>query len=463
MAGPLDGIRVVDFSRVLAGPHCTQTLLDLGAEVIKIEPPRGDLSRQAFPRRGTVSGYYAQQNAGKRNLSIDLNRPGTREVVLDLVDRADVVVENFRPGTLGWFGLDYETVAARNPRLVYVSMSGYGQHGSWRSRSAYAPTVEAESGLTMITAEHFSSDPDSMQTDSLSHADVYTGLHGAIAVLAALHRRETTGRGEHVDVAMAAVLLSINERVHADLGDEEIGDEVPVLGATDAPFFVGPDGRRFVSPMSLVGSMSFPLYLAAMRRADLADDPRFRTPTDRRRNLAELHRIIQDWIWTFDDLESLNAQLDEAKIASGTLRTTSELAATDWAKEWGVTSTVSDRAGGTYTVPGQPWHFSGGRAETTGRLPARQGEHNFEVLHELGYPQDRIDALAASGALVEVRDDLTATSDPPDREDGPDPSAPMARDAVQEGNADPTTGTVLPTIATQADLQPPHERSHHVR
>ena len=136
---PLEGVRVVDFSRVLAGPHCAKTLLDLGAEVIKLEPPGGDLSRKAFPSQGQVSGYYAQQNAGKRNVSIDLNVPGAGEAALRLCDSADVIVENFRPGALASFGLGYESVSARNPGVVYASISGYGQHGPWRSRMAYAP------------------------------------------------------------------------------------------------------------------------------------------------------------------------------------------------------------------------------------------------------------------------------------------------------------------------------------
>src|SRR5712671_6000900 len=127
MSGPLGGIRVVDFSRVLAGPLCARTLLDLGAEVIKIEPPRPDVSRFAFPSTPGMSGYYAQQNAGKRNVSIDLNVHGARELALQLCDTADVVVENFRAGTLRYFGLDYETLAARNPRLIYASITGYGQ------------------------------------------------------------------------------------------------------------------------------------------------------------------------------------------------------------------------------------------------------------------------------------------------------------------------------------------------
>src|ERR1700739_1043922 len=142
MALPLEGVRVVDFPRVLAGPHCTKHLPDLEPEVLKIEPPAGDISRVAYPRVGEISGYYAQQNAGKRNLSIDLNYPAAREVVAQLCDTADVIVENFRPGALAAFGLDYKSVAARNPGVVYVSISGYGQRGALRPRHCHGHTVQ---------------------------------------------------------------------------------------------------------------------------------------------------------------------------------------------------------------------------------------------------------------------------------------------------------------------------------
>ena len=415
---PLTGIRVVDFSRVLAGPHCGQTLLDLGAEVIKIEPPAGDMARRAFPRRGEISGYYAQQNAGKRNISIDLNVEGAREIALRLCDEADIIVENFRPGTLAGFGLGYDDVAARNPHVVYASISGYGQHGSWRARAAYAPTVQAETGITEMSNAHWGTAQDHLLSDSLSHADVHSGLHAAIAILAALNERSVTGRGQYIDVAMASVMLAVNERVHADLSDAELGDEPPILGATDCVFFIGPDGKRFISPVSLVSSLSFPFYLAAMRRPDLAADPRFATPQDRRRNLEALHAIVQRWIWTFTDLASLEAQLDEAKIPIGSLRDITEFAQTEWATHWGATLTVPDGAGGRITVPGRPWHFtnaakpdehtSAAEAVDTGpepdRQPARQGEHNEEVLRELGYSDDQIIDFTSRGVLVHTRD-----------------------------------------------------------
>ncbi len=399
--GPLSGIRVVDFSRVLAGPLCARTLVDLGAEVIKIEPPRPDVSRFAFPSTPGMSGYYAQQNAGKRNVSIDLNVPGARELALRLCDTADVVVENFRAGTLGFFGLDYDTLAVRNPRLIYASITGYGQGGPWRGRMAYAPTVQAEAGFTANSIRHYGEVLGEPRTDSLSHADVYAGLQAAVAILAALHRRETTGTGQYIDVAMAATLMAVNERAHVDLNNADLGDEPAILGATDCPFFRGPDGEHFTVATSLVGSRTFPSYLRAMRRADLADDPRFATAAARKAHFAELHRIVQNWILTFHDIGALDAQLDEAKIAFGELRTLKRLSETEWAKYWGATQEVSDRDGGTYRLPGRPWHFSRDELAPLGD-PAFQGEHNRDVFHELGLSDDEIDGYLASGALVGV-------------------------------------------------------------
>ena len=413
MGLPLEGIRVVDFSRVLAGPHCGKTLLDLGADVVKIEPPAGDLSRRAFPNTAGISGYYAQQNAGKRNVSIDLNVPEAQDVAMQLCAQADVIIENFRPGALAAFGLDYGSVAAVNPRVVYASISGYGQHGPWRSRSAYAPTVQAETGITANTVEHFDR-TETLRSDALSHADVYAGLHAAIAILACLAERARTGKGQYIDVAMAAVMLSINERVHVDLSDEDLGAERAVLGATDSPFFVGPHGERFASPMSLIGSMSFPFYLAAMRRPDLGRDPRFLTPESRLQNLAALHRIVQEWIWTFSDMAALDAQMDEAKIATGEVRTVREFADSDWARDWNAVRSVADRSGGQIRIPGRPWHFADEAAPQEDQLAARQGEHNTQVLAELGYTTVEIQALQASGALVQLDADAFAGLANPD-------------------------------------------------
>jgi crotonobetainyl-CoA:carnitine CoA-transferase CaiB-like acyl-CoA transferase len=399
MGGPLSGLRVVDFSRVLAGPLCARTLQDLGAEVIKIEPPSPDVSRFAFPSTDGMSGYYAQQNAGKRNVSINLNLPGACELTLKLCDTADIVVENFRAGTLGFFGLDYATLSKRNPRLIYASITGYGQGGPWRSRMAYAPTVQAEAGFTENSVRHYGSALSEPRTDSLSHADVYSGLQAVIAILAALHSRKTTGRGQYIDVAMAATLLAVNERAHVDLSDDDIGAEPAILGATDCAFFAGPQGEHFTVATSIVGSRTFPSWLRAMRRVDLLDDARFTTAAARRLNFGALHQIIQSWILTFPDMQTLDAQFDEAKIAMGEIRSIKELTASTWSDYWGAVQHVSDRSGGEYRLPGRPWRFSGEELTPIG-TPAFQGEHNFEVFAELGLSEAELKQLVESGVLV---------------------------------------------------------------
>lgn len=399
MAGPLEGIKVVDFSRVLAGPLCGRTLLDLGAEVIKIEPPRPDVSRLAYPHNQGMSGYYAQQNAGKENVSIDLNQPGARDLTLRLCDKADVVVENFRAGTLSFFGLDYASLAVRNPRLIYASITGYGQGGPWRGRMAYAPAVHAEAGLTRHSLDHYGDTLVDERTDSLSHADVYAGMQAAIGILAALHRRSVTGVGQAIDVSMAATLLSINEQAHVALSGTELGAEPAILGATDTPFFTSATGERFTVAASLVGTATFGWYVNAMRRPDIALDPRFATADARRQHRAELHRIVQDWIWTFPDLAALDAQLDEGKIALGQLRTMRELADSAWGDYWHATQEVPDRQGGSYTLPGRPWRFSADDLTPLGR-PAFRGEDNRAVFRRYGLSDAEIDAHVASGVLV---------------------------------------------------------------
>ncbi len=189
---PLEGLRVLDFSRVLAGPHCGRALADLGADVVKVEPPAGDLTRFATPRRASMSFYFAQQNAGKRNLSLDLTRPEATALLLRLVERADVLLENFRPGVMERLGLGYEAAAAANPRLVYASISGYGQDGPWAQRRAYAVVIHAEMGMTRRSIDHRGGPP---ANEPFSHADVYAGLECLAGILAALFQRERDGPG----------------------------------------------------------------------------------------------------------------------------------------------------------------------------------------------------------------------------------------------------------------------------
>lgn len=399
-SGPLSGLRVIDFSRVLAGPHCAKTLHDLGADIIKIEPPRPDISRAALPKNAGISNYYIQQNTGKRNISIDLNHAEGREIAMKLCETADIVVENFRAGTLAFFGLDYANVAKRNARVIYASISGYGQGGPLSHRAAYAPTVHAESGFTATSLKHLAGDLVTERHDAYSHADLYTGLEATIGILAALHRRKETGRGQHVDVAMAATMLAVNERVHADLSDYEAGADPIALGPALSPFFRTATGELITIATSVVSSLTFSFYIGAMRRGDLANDPRFKTPEARQQNLAALHNIIQRWILTFPTLQLLDAQLDEAKLAFGVVRPIEDFAKSEWAEWWGAVTTVDDRHGGTIRIPGPPWHFSEDKLEHPGR-PAFRGEHNAEVMGELGFNEAAIRQFAAAGVLVQ--------------------------------------------------------------
>jgi len=401
-AAPLQGLRVVDFTRVLAGPHCTKALRDLGADVTKIEPPSGDLGRVGLPFVNGIGLYYVQQNAGKRNLSLDLNYAEAREVVRQLCNDADVIVENFRPGTLARFGFGYEDVKAFNPRIIYVSLSGYGQATSWRNRPAFAPTVQAETGLTAIVQSHFGEALTEPRGDSCSHADVYTGLQGVIAVLAALHHRDRTGEGQHIDVSMAATMLSVNERAGAMLSEIDTDGEPIALSANESHIFEMADGTRLTIAGSPIYSPMFMRYCAMMRRSDLLADPRYATARLRKENLPSLLAEIRAWLATFDSLEQLQAQVSEGGLAVGRVRTVNDFAASDWVKEWNAVVEVDDRAGGTVRMPGNPWIFSRSELPAPG-APAYQGEHNEDILKRLDVPESTIREMQQRNILLSRR------------------------------------------------------------
>jgi CoA:oxalate CoA-transferase len=391
----LEGVRVLDLSRVLSGPFCGRGLADLGAEVVKVEPPEGDLTRFSFPRVNSMSLYYAQQNTGKRNVSLDLRRPEAIELVLRLAERADVVLENFRPGVMDRMGLGYDAVAVRNPGVVYASITGYGQDGPWSDRRAYAVVVQAETGMTAQSSDHRGG---ADRHEPFSHADVYAGLQCLVGVLAALHQRERTGRGQHVDVAMASAMLVANESVQASLSDIDIGDELPSLSPGSAPILAGPGGRRFTVAGDPCASHTFPAYVRLLGRPELADDDCYATVTARREHRAELVAALQAWADGFDDLDAIEAALAVVGLPMGVVRTVAEVADSDWARHRGAIAEVSDRGGGAIRIPDAPWRFSDAEVGVSGE-PAYRGEHNREVLAELGIGDDELDRLEAAGVL----------------------------------------------------------------
>ena len=216
METPLSSVRVLDLSRVLSGPFAGRMLSDLGADVVKVEPPEGDITRGWGDIRHGLSGYYTQQNAGKRNLCVDLAAHGATELVLQLAARADIMIENFRPGVLDRHGLDWETLQKRNPRLILLSISGFGKASPESERPAYASVLHAEAGFVARQA-HF--DGTAHTDPVLSIADTNAGLHGLVGILAALWMRERTGRGQHIDIAMLDAMLVTDDYAHFALDE----------------------------------------------------------------------------------------------------------------------------------------------------------------------------------------------------------------------------------------------------
>jgi crotonobetainyl-CoA:carnitine CoA-transferase CaiB-like acyl-CoA transferase len=394
---PLDGIRVLDFTRVLSGPHCTRMLCDLGADVIKVEPPDGDMTRFSNPRVNSLASYFIQQNTGKRNISLDLARAEALDLLLRLVEHCDVLIENFRPGVMERMGLSYAAVAARNPRIVYASISGYGQTGPWVGRRAYAPVVGAEAGITRAQGDardgHYANDPH-------SHADVYTSLETASAILAALYQRERTGHGDWVEVSMAQTMLYVNEHTHDHLWDGEVRpDWIRSFGPGQYPVLTAANGETVVVSGHPCERGTFNRFIDGMGRPELADDPRFSDVPTRLANYDALMDLMREWASTMPDPTAIEDALAEYGLATGTLRTVRELAATDWAAQREAVVAVSDRGGGHVRIPNAPWRFAGSAVRTEGE-PRYRGEDNRSVLHELlGMNDHEIDALAATGVL----------------------------------------------------------------
>jgi len=394
---PLQGLRILDFSRVLTGPHATRMLCDLGAEIIKIEPPDGDLTRFTNPRVNSLSTYFIQQNVGKKNISLDMSKPEAVDIVKKLVMHADILIENFRPGVMKKLGLDYGSLSALNPKLIYASITGYGQTGPWVHRRAYAPVVGAESGLTnhqgMARGGQFANDP-------FSHADVYTAMETCAAVLAAVIQRHSTGRGQSIDIAMAQTMLYVNEHAHDALWDEPTPPEqIRSFEPGNYPVLTAANGDKVVVSGHPGERGTFDLFFTAIGRTDLLTDPKFIDVPSRLANLEELQSILRAWALTIPDATAIEEALAKHKLASGKIRTTRELADTDWAAAREITVEVSNRGGGKVRIPNAPWKFSDATVTTAGS-PKYRGEDNALVLGDLlGLSATEVDALTESGVL----------------------------------------------------------------
>jgi len=382
---PLEGIKVLDFSRVLAGPFATRMLSDLGADVIKVEPPEGDVTRFLGKTDGGVSGYYLQQNIGKRNICVDLKADGARALILELSKQCDFVVENFRPGVMARFGLGWEDLHAANPRLIMLSISGFGQEGPEKNRAAYAPVLHAETGLLHRQAEIGGGPTADMQ---YSMADTYSGLHGLVSLFAALRVAERTGKGQHIDIAMLNVMHATDDYAHWALDDVWPKPEEHEVWDT-------PGGQQIIITASLKW-----MWITFSKQDGLVD------PTPKGADIAtkiQLRReTMAKHMLSFPTFDALTQRLDEVNLAWGVIRAFgADSFAQPSIEERGVFVDVKDDIGDARRTTQSPYRFSYSASGITpqSRTPKR-GEHNVEALQEwLDMPEDAIEQLLHSGVL----------------------------------------------------------------
>ena len=392
---PLDGIRVVDLSRVVSGPYCTMTLADMGADVIKIEEPgRGDESR-AFgpPFLGGESPYFLSINRNKRSCTVNLKCDDGRAILHRLVARADVLVQNFRPGAVERLGLDYDSLAPRNPRLVYCSISGFGDTGPDAARPGYDLIVQGESGLMDLTGE-----PDGPPTRiGTSIADLTTGLMAAQGILLALYARQTTGRGQHVRVAMLDAVVSL---LTYNTGNYFATGEAPTRRGNDHPSVAPYQTLRAADGWINLGIANDALwrrYCDALERPDLRDDPRFATAPERVRHRADLIPIIEAWTGGRTVAEWMEV-LGAAGVPCGRIRNVAEVCTNPQLTERGkVVERPHPTAGAVKTI-GQPIELDDTPAQIR-TAPPLLGEHTDDVLREAGYADEAIRAFRERGAV----------------------------------------------------------------
>lgn len=397
MPKPLEGVRVLDLTRVLAGPFCTMMLLDLGAEVVKVEVPGvGDDSRAFGPFKNGQSLYFLNINRGKQSVALDLKSAEGKALLLELAKKSDVIVENFRPGTMEKLGLGWETLKAANPRLIYAAVSGFGHTGPDSGRPAYDILVQAMGGVMSITGW-----PDSPPTRvGLSMGDITAAIFGSSGVLAALYQREKTGLGQKVDVAMLDCQLAILENA---LVRYQVDGKAPAPLGTRHPTITPFQAFRAADAWFVVAVGNDALwktFCAAVKRADLLADPRFATNGERTKHyedlIPELERLFaakaaSEWL----------ALLEAAGVPAAPVNSVDKVMMDRQLIARNMFVTVDDPAAGAVTIPGNPIKMeSVPESPTRPRAPAL-GEHSDAVLKAvLGLDDGAIAELRAKGVVV---------------------------------------------------------------
>ena len=391
---PLEDVRVLDLTWVLAGPFASMLLCDLGADVIKVErPPWGDISRTTGPYQNGWSGYFFSINRGKRSLGLDLRKPEGRELFLRLVERVDVVMENFTPGTMEKLGLSYEVLTARNPRLIYAATSGFGQTGPYRNRPALDIIVQAMGGAMSITGE-----PGGRPVrPGVSYGDIAAGLFTVIGILAALHERERTGQGQMVDISMLDCQVTAMENaIMRYFVTGEVPGPLGTRHPSATPFQAFPTADGYIVVALGFGEENqWNLLCAILGLPELIDDERFDTGPKRTANHALLEPILEEAFRKRTTREWL-AELEAVGIPCGPINRVPDVVEDPQVRHRNMIVPVTHPVAGTIPIANSPFKLSRSEAGIKGP-PPDFGQHTRDVLRELlAMSDEEIDQLVAA-------------------------------------------------------------------
>ncbi len=397
MAGPLEGIRILDLSWVLSGPFATMILSDLGAEVIKIERLKvGDIARGNGPFVKGLSSYFLSLNRGKKSLALNLASEYGKDIFLRLVEWADIVVENFTPGTMERLGLDYETLKQRNPKIIYAACSGFGQTGPYAQKPAFDVIVQAMGGMMSITGE-----PGGPPLKTgVAIGDIGAGLFLCIAILACLQERHVSGRGQMIDISMLDCQVAIQENAFVRyLATGEVPQALGTRHPVFTPFQVFPTRDSYVA-VAMMGGVNdqWPLYCAAIGRLDIVDDERFQTGWLRTQNYEVLEPILTEAMKAKTTQQWLT-ELEEVGIACGPVNTIDEVAANPQVLAREMFVEVHHPKAGSFKVTNTPIKLSRTPSKIE-RASPDLGEDTIKILKELlGITEQELADLENNGVI----------------------------------------------------------------